>query len=149
MVQPENTSEALKENPSFEESSVRLKKTAYRTPINSCGGMAKDYCIVTPSSAVLSTMTERTAFRDSGPLYKLDGRFYQTLGGHSMGAPMVAATLALMEENNIRNNYSYTMRDLVRILKDNANRSFSGYDPKKHGRGMLDVSAAVTAMKKN
>ncbi len=35
------------------------------------------------------------------------------------------------------------MKDLVRTLKGNANRSFKGYNAKKHGRGMLDIAAAL------
>lgn len=110
--------------------------------------MAKDYCILTPSWHVFSTMTERTAFQGSGEIFLLDGRTYQALDGHSMGAPMVAATLALMEEENLRQGYRYKMKDLVQILKRNANRNFPGYDSNLHGVGMLDVTAAITAMKK-
>jgi subtilisin family serine protease len=120
----------------------------YFCPINSCGDLAANYSIVTPSYAVLSTMTERVALWGDSPLFELDGRFHQAFGGHSMGAPMVAATLALMEEQNVREGYGYSMKDLVRILKESANRSFPGYDPALHGRGMLDVTAAVEAMKK-
>lgn len=118
----------------------------YISPINSCGKMAADYCIVTPSYSVLSTMTERMAFWGGPPLFEVDGRLYQPLDGHSMGAPMVAGALALMQENNRRRRLGYSMKDLTRILKESANRNFPGYDEDKHGRGMLDVKAALDAM---
>lgn len=62
---------------------------------------------------------------------------------------MVAATLALMEEENIRKGYGYSMKDLVRILKENANRSFNGYNEAQHGVGMLDVAAAINGMQRD
>ncbi len=143
MAVPEGV-DALDENSTREEVDA-LMQGAYLTPINSCGEMAKNYCLLTPSYSVLSTMTERVAFSNS-QLLGVDGRLHQVLDGHSMGAPMVAATLALMEEHNVAEGLGYSMKDLVRILKDNANRSFPGYVPFKHGRGLLDVSAAITAM---
>lgn len=120
-------------------------KTPYQTPINSCGKQARDYCIVTPSADVPSTMTKRVA-ESALPLIKVDGRYHQIFSGHSMGAPMVAATLALMEELNREKKLGLSMKDLVRIMKQNANRSFPGYDPARHGVGMLDVKAALRAM---
>ncbi len=117
----------------------------YITPLNHCGKVAKEYCILTPSYNVLSTMTEKVR-ESSVTLYNIDGRMHQVFSGHSMGAPMVAATLALMQEYNQKKQLGYSMKDLVRILKDNANRNFPGYDPDKHGRGILDVSAALAAM---
>ena len=137
--------DTLDEN-STKEDLDALMQGAYITPINSCGELAQDYCLLTPSYSVLSTMTERVAFRDGSPLLAVEGRLHQALDGHSMGAPMVAATLALMEEHNIAAGLGYSMKDLVRILKDNANRGFPGYEPIKHGRGLLDVSAAIAAM---
>jgi subtilisin family serine protease len=119
--------------------------TKYVAPINSCGQLAKDYCVLIPSYQVLSTMTEKVAEQDD-PFYKLDGRGYQVFTGHSMGAPMIAGALALMEELNVRKNLGYSMKDLTNILKENANRSFEGYDKEKHGRGMLDITAALAAM---
>ncbi len=138
MVVPENIDEF--------ESVETFVPSRYISPINSCGKLASDYCIVTPSYSVLSTMTERTAFWGGPPLVELDGRLYQSLDGHSMGAPMVAAALALMQERNERDHLGLSMKDMVRILKDSANRNFPGYDPKQHGRGMLDVKAALDAM---
>jgi len=143
MAVPEGM-DSLDENATREDMDA-LMQNAYITPINSCGEMAKDYCILTPSYSVLSTMTERVAFSGT-PLLKIDGRVHQVLNGHSMGAPMVAATLALMEEHNLAESLGYSMKDLVRILKENADRSFPGYDRVKHGRGLLDVSAAISAM---
>lgn len=125
-----------------------LKSARYSTPINSCGEIAASYCIVTPSWGVLSTMTE-TVSEPYSPLLFVDGRTYQSFDGHSMGAPMVAATLALMEEENIRKGYGYSMKDLVRILKENANRSFNGYNEAQHGVGMLDVAAAINGMQRD
>ncbi|MEE9444849.1 MAG: S8 family serine peptidase [Cocleimonas sp.] len=139
MVMPEKINEV-----SNEAELKEAMKGAYITPINSCGATAKDYCLVTPSYLVFSTMTEK--LRESSELYTVQGRFHQSFDGHSMGAPMVAATLALMQEYNANKDFGYTMKDLVKILKDSANRSFPKYDPLKHGRGMLDVSAALEMM---
>jgi len=147
MVQPKDK-EAIFEGNTEAEIEKLLANKSYILPLNSCGEMAADYCILTPSWQVLSTMTERVAFQDGNPLYMVDGRLHQIADGHSMGAPMVAATLALMEENNRKKKLGYSMKDLVRILKDSANRSFPGYDPKTHGRGLLDVGAAIAAMQK-
>ncbi|MCF6188995.1 MAG: S8 family serine peptidase [Cocleimonas sp.] len=116
----------------------------YITPINSCGELAQSYCILIPSYDVLSTMTEALAF--NRPIYQLNNRNHQILTGHSMGAPMIAGALALMEEYNVRENTGYKMKDLVRILKENAHKSFLGYDAKKHGNGLLDIEAALNAM---
>ncbi|MEE9326090.1 MAG: S8 family serine peptidase [Cocleimonas sp.] len=116
----------------------------YITPINSCGQLASSYCILIPSYDVLSTMTEAVAF--NGPIYQLNNRNHQILTGHSMGAPMIAGGLALMEEYNLRENMGYTMKDLVRILKKNAYKAFLGYDVTKHGNGLLDIEAALNAM---
>ncbi len=140
MVMPEDI-----ENAVDDEGKVTVGK--YISPINPCGEMAAEYCIVTPSYFVLSTMTERMAFWDGvTPLFEVDGRLYQPLDGHSMGAPMVAAALALMQERNMRDALGYSMKEMAMILKKNANREFPGYDPIKHGRGMLDVKAALDAM---
>jgi subtilisin family serine protease len=123
----------------------QLMKGEYITPINSCGEMAAEYCILIPSYSVLSTMTRKVADQ-SIPFFNIDGRGYQILSGHSMGAPMIAGALALMEEYNVRKGLGYKMKDLVRILKDNANRSFPGFDATKHGKGLLDIEAALKAM---
>jgi subtilisin family serine protease len=123
-----------------------LADKSYSFPLNSCGELASEYCILTPSWNVFSTMTKRVAFDDGSPLLTLDGRVHQIASGHSMGAPMVAATLALMEEENQKNNLGYSMKKLVKILKESANRSFPGYNAKTHGRGLLDVGAAIAAM---
>ena len=139
MVMPDDI-----ENAVDDEGNVTVSK--YISPINPCGKMAADYCIVTPSYLVLSTMTERMAFWDGTPLLEIEGRLYQPLDGHSMGAPMVAAALALMQERNERDALGYSMKEMAMILKENANREFPGYDPIKHGRGMLDVKAALDAM---
>ncbi len=139
MVAPEDMDSAVDD-----EGNVTVGK--YISPINPCGKMAADYCIVTPSYLVLSTMTERVAFWGGPPLLEVEGRLYQPLEGHSMGAPMVAAALALMQERNQRDNLGYSMKEMAMILKENANREFPGYDPVKHGRGMLDVKAALDAM---
>ncbi len=117
----------------------------YITPINTCGKMAQDYCILTPSYYVLSTMTERVAEKGE-PIIMVGGRKHQVYSGHSMGAPMVAAGLALMQEYNRKTGSKYTMKDLVRIMKDAANKNFPGYDPELHGVGMLDVGAALRKM---
>jgi hypothetical protein len=121
-----------------------IEKREYITPINSCGEMAKDYCILIPSYEVFSTMTRAVA--SDGNIFLLDKRTYQTQSGHSMGAPMIAAALALMQEKNTQNDQGYTMKDLVRILKQSADKSFPGYDQNKHGQGMLDISAALKKM---
>lgn len=134
----------------LDENSTRAEVDAlmeghYTTPINSCGELAQTYCILTPSYQVMSTMTEQVAFWDS-PLYSIDERLHQVLDGHSMGAPMVAATLALMQQYNTEQSMGYSMKDLVRILKANASRDFPGYNPVQHGVGLLNVDAAITAM---
>ena len=118
---------------------------AYATPLNDCGELAKDYCITTPSYNVLSTMTERVA-EPGLPLLMDGGRSYQVFSGHSMGAPMVAAALALMEEFNQREGKVLSMRELVAILKESAKRDFPGYSPVQHGVGMLDVGTALAAL---
>ena len=140
MVQPEGLDEAR-----TAEEVAALKNAPYHAPINNCGTLARDYCIVVPSYNVLSTMTEQVA-ETALPLYLLDGRTYQAFSGHSMGAPMVAGALALMQEFNVRQNLGLEMRDLVRVLKQTANRQFKGYDPAQHGVGMLDVGAAIGAL---
>lgn len=124
---------------------VRPSMPSLHTPLNTCGRLAADYCILTPSYDVSSTMTEKVAERGM-PLFRLDERDYQIFSGHSMGAPMVAATLALMEEKNQRSGYGYDMKILVQMLKTSANRQFPNYDRVKHGWGMLDVTAALEAM---
>lgn len=143
MVEPDGF-----EDIASEEDLERVLSTGpYRANINSCGREAAKYCIVTPSYEVFSTMTERLAYGYGMNLFKVDDRLYQSLSGHSMGAPMVAGALALMEEYNRREGLNYSMKDIVRILKENANRSYPGYDPVRHGRGMLDIDAAIRAMK--
>jgi len=121
-------------------------KREYITPINNCGSLAYEYCILTPSYNVLSTMTAKVRDKES-PMIIVDDRTYQSFSGHSMGAPMVAASLALMQEYNKREGLNYSMKDLVRILKKSAYRGFKGYDPKKHGQGMLDIQNAIRTMK--
>ncbi len=144
MVAPENM-EALVEFESQAQIEEYLETAAYMTPLNGCGELAADYCIVTPSYSVVSTMTETVAQSDDA-MYAMDDRTYQSFDGHSMGAPMVAATLALMEEENQRSGRGYSMKELVKILKSSANRSFPGYNRKQHGVGMLDAGAAIAAM---
>jgi hypothetical protein len=122
-----------------------IAKGEYFTPINSCGEDAKEYCILIPAYDVLSTVT-RTVAEKEMPFYTLDGRGHQLMTGHSMGAPMIAAALALMQEYSMKIGKNYSMKDLVRILKENANRTFPTYDEKVHGRGILDVKAALDAM---
>jgi hypothetical protein len=90
-------------------------------------------------------MTKPAAFSNS-ELFRIEKRLYQPLDGHSMGAPMVAAALAVLEEENQRRGLRLSMREVVTLLKDNANRHFLGYDPQRHGRGMLDIAAALRAM---
>ncbi len=124
-------------------------KGNYSTPINTCGELSKNYCIITPSYYVLSTMTERVAEWGGSPLFMVDGRPHQVFGGHSMGAPMVAAALALMQEYNKQHGSKYSMKDLVRFLKKSANKNFPGYDANLHGLGMLDVGAALKMMGAN
>jgi subtilisin family serine protease len=140
MVQPEGIDEA-----ETEEEMEDLREGRYIAPLNGCGTMAKDYCIVVPSYDVLSTMTPRVA-EEAIPLFQLDGAHYQLFSGHSMGAPMVAGALALMQEYNERENLGLTMKDLVRVLKQSANRNFKGFDPVRHGVGMLDIGNAIKAM---
>jgi len=118
----------------------------YSTPINTCGAMATNYCLITPSYFVLSTMTDRVAEWGDSPIIVVDGRKHQVFAGHSMGAPMVAAGLALMEEYNRKTGSKYSMKDLVGIMKDTGNKHFPGYEPKLHGRGMLDIGAALKRM---
>jgi subtilisin family serine protease len=145
LAQPKNY-EAVISNPNVTEADVTaLMDGEYITPINSCGVMASEYCILIPSYDVLSTMTRKVA-QQALPLYLLEERNYQVFTGHSMGAPMIAGALALMEEYNQHNNFGYSMKDLVRLLKENANRSFTGYNASAHGRGLLDISAALSAM---
>ncbi len=141
MVQPEGL-----ETVETPEELEAARAGRYITPINGCGTLAKDYCIVVPSYDVLSTMTERVSDPELS-LFGLDGMTYQLFSGHSMGAPMVAGALALMQEYNTREHLGLSMKDLVRILKASANRNFEGYDPVSMGVGMLDVSAAIRAMK--
>lgn len=143
MVYPKGYAEARHDT--MEEAYRYTQTHPYETVLNHCGEIAKDYCMVVPSYSVLSSVTQRLS-RDDMPLFTLDGRTFQAYGGHSMGAPMVAGALALMAEYNTRKHLGYTTKDLVRILKQNANKSFEGYDPKHHGVGMLDIRAALKAM---
>ncbi len=146
LAQPKGYDEAVTKSDFTEEKMNQLMKGEYITPINSCGEAATDYCILIPSYDVLSTMTNKVA-EQALQLVKLDDRDHQIFTGHSMGAPMIAGALALMEELNVRENLGYSMKDLVKILKDNANRTFKGYDPIKHGRGILDIAAALEQMR--
>ncbi|MCF6274228.1 MAG: S8 family serine peptidase [Robiginitomaculum sp.] len=123
-----------------------VDKGDYSTPINTCGKMAANYCLITPSYFVLSTMTDRVAEWGDSPIFLVDGRKHQVFAGHSMGAPMVAAGLALMEEYNRKTGSKYTMKDLVRMMKEAGNKNFPGFDPELHGRGMLDIGAALKRM---
>jgi hypothetical protein len=141
MVQPKGIEAVTK----ADEFSKLIQKGEYITPINDCGELAYEYCILTPSYAVLSTITPRIK-EPSEILYKIEDRTYQSFGGHSMGAPMVAGALALMQEYNKRESFGYTMKDLIRILKKSANRDFKGYDPKKHGQGILNIEGAIKLM---
>jgi hypothetical protein len=143
MVQPKGI-EAAKTQAGFKQI---LDKAEYITPINHCGKTAASYCILTPSYDVLSTMTEKVREAEA-PLYKIQERFHQSFSGHSMGAPMVAGALALMQELNQQKKLGYSMKDLVRILKQSANRTFKGYNPDKHGQGILDIGAALKQMEK-
>jgi subtilisin family serine protease len=147
LVNPKGYDEA-KASDSFGEEVINelIEKGEYVTPINSCGEAAADYCILIPSYDVLSTMTDKVAEQDQ-QFVKLDNRGYQLFTGHSMGAPMIASALALMEELNVRENLGHSMKDLVKILKNSANRTFAGYDAKKHGRGLLDIAAALQNMR--
>ncbi len=123
-----------------------LDSARYSAPLNGCGRMAHDYCIVVPSWEVISTITERV--REPGmPGLTIDNRLYQSFSGHSMGAPMVAAALALMQEFNRSHHLGLSMKQLVTLIKQTANRSFLGYDPISHGQGLLDISAALEALK--
>ncbi len=145
LAQPKGYEAAIA-NPNVSDADLTaLMQGEYITPINSCGAMASEYCILIPSYDVLSTMTRKVAEGEL-PYYLIDQRGYQLFSGHSMGAPMIAAALALMEEYNQRENLGYTMKQLVAFLKENANRTFTGYDPVKHGRGLLDITAALGAM---
>jgi len=118
----------------------------YINVINDCGKMAKEYCMVVPSYKILSSVTKKVA-ESQNPLYGIDGRYFQVYTGHSMGAPMIAGALALMKEYNKKNNKGYSTKDLVRILKQTADKTFKGYDSSKHGVGMLDVKAALEAIR--
>ncbi len=142
MVEPKDLEKAM----SKRELENLLDSSAYITPLNNCGELAYGYCILTPSYDILSTMTAKVKYADL-PLFIIEGRSYQPASGHSMGAPMIAAALALMQEYNQREGLGYSMKDLVRILKKSANRSFKGYDPKKHGQGVLDIKNALEMMK--
>ena len=144
MVYP--TGYAQARHDTIEEAYNYTQTHPYKAILNSCGEVAKEYCMVVPSYNVLSSVTPRLS-HEGMPLLTIDGRTFQPYTGHSMGAPMIAGALALMAEYNAREHLGYTTRDLVRILKQSANRSFDGYDPKRHGVGMLDVKAALQAMK--
>jgi subtilase family serine protease len=102
--------------------------------------------MVVPSYKILSSVTKKVA-ESQNPLYRIDGRYFQSYTGHSMGAPMIAGALALMKEYNKKNNKGYSTKDLVRILKQTADKTFKGYDSSKHGVGMLDVKAALEAIR--
>jgi len=115
--------------------------------INDCGEVAQEYCVLIPSYNVISTMTQKV--REAEDIFvTIDGYGYQMNTGHSMGAPMIAGALALMQEKNQKENLKLSMKALVRILKESANRSFIGYNAKRHGQGILDVKAALEAMSK-
>lgn len=60
------------------------------------------------------------------------------LSGTSMAAPVVSGGLALLMSawDNL------TVQQAIRLLKDNANRSFSGYSAAEFGVGILDIRAA-------
>ena len=145
LAQPKDYGQVVSNPDATEADFTALMDGEYITPINSCGSMASEYCILIPSYDVLSTMTEKVA-EQGYAFMKLDERGHQLFTGHSMGAPMIAGALALMEEYNVRESLGYNMKDLVRILKENANRSFQGYNASVHGRGLLDIAAALTAM---
>ena len=140
MITPEKFAEA--KTPEDVDNALKGRWT---TMINDCGEAAEKYCLLTPSNNVMSAMTQKV--RESNmALLKIDGRYYQEYSGHSMGAPMIAGALALMLEKNKEKNYGYSMKELVTILKRTANRTFTGYDPKKHGQGILDVRKALEAI---
>lgn len=145
LAQPKDYDQIISDPNATEADITALMEGEYITPINSCGSMASEYCILIPSYDVLSTMTQKVAEEELA-FYLIEGRGYQLFTGHSMGAPMIAGALALMEEYNLRENLGYSMKDLVRILKENANRSFTGYNVSVHGRGLLDIDAALGAM---
>ena len=123
-----------------------IKNSEWENIINDCGAVAQEYCVLVPSYDVLSTMTSKV--RDAQASFiTIDGYSgYQVNTGHSMGAPMIAGALALMEEKNQKENLGYSMKDLVRLLKQSANRKFKGYDAIKHGQGILDIKAALAVM---
>ncbi|MEE9352315.1 MAG: hypothetical protein V3U78_08645, partial [Thiotrichaceae bacterium] len=145
LAQPKDYEQVVSNPDATEADITALMDGEYITPINSCGSMASEYCILIPSYDVLSTMTEKVA-EQGFAFMKLDERGHQLFTGHSMGAPMIAGALALMEEYNVRESLGYNMKDLVRILKENANRSFQGYNSSVHGRGLLDIAEALSAM---
>ena len=51
-----------------------------------------------------------------------------------------------MQEVSDDRGLGLSMRTMVQILKDSADRSFEGYDPIRHGRGMLNVDEAIRQM---
>ncbi len=122
-----------------------IKNAEWENIINDCGKTAKEYCILVPSRDVLSTITQKVR-EPQMPLVKIDEGYYQSFTGHSMGAPMIAGALALMEQKNREKNLGFTTKDLVSILKKSANRRFKGYNPDRHGQGILDVQAALKKM---
>jgi len=85
LAQPKDYEQVISNPDATEADITALMDGEYITPINSCGPMASEYCILIPSYDVLSTMTDKVAEQDS-LFIKIDGRGHQVFSGHSMGA---------------------------------------------------------------
>lgn len=59
--------------------------------------------------------------------------------GTSFATPMVSSAAALVKSQNP----ALTNRAVLEVLLESANRSFDGYEPELHGRGILDIEAAL------
>lgn len=82
----------------------------------------------------------------SAPGTAVDGAFfdnnteYLQVSGTSQAAPLVTGAAALVKGQFP----ALTNAAVLQILLDTADRSFEGYDPAVHGRGILDIEAALS-----
>lgn len=70
-----------------------------------------------------------------------DNESYLDGSGTSLAAPLVSGAAALVKGQFPQ----LSNAAVLQILLDTADRSFAGYDPALHGRGLLNIEAALTA----
>ena len=89
-------------------------------------GVAKDFCLAVRGENI-------AVARNNGG--------YARLSGTSFAAPQVTAALVLVLENFASQNM--TPKQAAERLLENANRNFGAYNESLHGRGLLDIGAAL------